>query len=194
MSGRAQQNKTAVKELWNVSHSCQKCWMNEWRDESPGLLVWSSSFSQGLDQQRRPGLRPGITAGPLVETCSASTTVWSYTASGRNWKNIQIFHIYIILIRLPVLMSTELCCRHGRAWIGLYIPDPATGYVWSDGTAVRSSGWYCDPLSLVFNSLIIYFSIYLISLMAFAGELPALAVRRAKQPQQRRILYWIQIV
>ena len=26
--------------------------------------------------------------------------------------------------------------RHGKAWIGLYAPDPDTGYVWSDGSPV----------------------------------------------------------
>lgn len=41
------------------------------------FLVLCSSSLQGLDQVKRPGLRPGITAGPLEETCSASTVLRS---------------------------------------------------------------------------------------------------------------------
>ncbi|XP_068459604.1 macrophage mannose receptor 1-like isoform X2 [Clinocottus analis] len=31
--------------------------------------------------------------------------------------------------------------RHGRAWIGLQIPDTSTGYVWSDGSPVNYQHW-----------------------------------------------------
>ncbi|TNN55460.1 Macrophage mannose receptor 1 [Liparis tanakae] len=31
--------------------------------------------------------------------------------------------------------------RHGRAWIGLRIPDTTTGYVWSDGSPVNFQHW-----------------------------------------------------
>ncbi|KAM3604133.1 uncharacterized protein V6R79_006931 [Siganus canaliculatus] len=31
--------------------------------------------------------------------------------------------------------------RHGRAWIGLYAPDPTTGYVWSDGSPLNFLHW-----------------------------------------------------
>ncbi|XP_056277836.1 macrophage mannose receptor 1b isoform X2 [Pseudoliparis swirei] len=31
--------------------------------------------------------------------------------------------------------------RHGRAWIGLRVPDPTTGYVWSDGSPVNFQHW-----------------------------------------------------
>ncbi|XP_053185960.1 macrophage mannose receptor 1-like [Scomber japonicus] len=31
--------------------------------------------------------------------------------------------------------------RHGKAWIGLHIPDGNTGYVWSDGSAVNFQHW-----------------------------------------------------
>ncbi|KAM7379551.1 hypothetical protein PAMP_005097 [Pampus punctatissimus] len=30
---------------------------------------------------------------------------------------------------------------HGKAWIGLHIPDPNTGYVWSDGSPVNFNHW-----------------------------------------------------
>uniref|UniRef100_A0A8C4NYA1 Mannose receptor, C type 1b n=1 Tax=Dicentrarchus labrax TaxID=13489 RepID=A0A8C4NYA1_DICLA len=32
-------------------------------------------------------------------------------------------------------------CRHGKAWIGLHIPDPSTGYTWSDGSPVNFLHW-----------------------------------------------------
>ncbi|XP_041658579.1 macrophage mannose receptor 1-like [Cheilinus undulatus] len=31
--------------------------------------------------------------------------------------------------------------NHGKAWIGLHVPDSGTGYVWSDGTAVNFQHW-----------------------------------------------------
>ncbi|XP_068197546.1 macrophage mannose receptor 1-like isoform X2 [Antennarius striatus] len=34
-----------------------------------------------------------------------------------------------------------LVARYGRAWIGLYSPDPTTGYIWSDGSAVNYQHW-----------------------------------------------------
>ncbi|XP_041804547.1 macrophage mannose receptor 1-like [Chelmon rostratus] len=31
--------------------------------------------------------------------------------------------------------------RHGRAWIGLSVPDPSSGYTWSDGSALNFQHW-----------------------------------------------------
>uniref|UniRef100_A0A3B4A4A9 Mannose receptor, C type 1b n=1 Tax=Periophthalmus magnuspinnatus TaxID=409849 RepID=A0A3B4A4A9_9GOBI len=31
--------------------------------------------------------------------------------------------------------------RHGKAWIGLYVPDANTGYAWSDGSPVNFQHW-----------------------------------------------------
>uniref|UniRef100_A0A3B4UJN7 Mannose receptor, C type 1b n=1 Tax=Seriola dumerili TaxID=41447 RepID=A0A3B4UJN7_SERDU len=31
--------------------------------------------------------------------------------------------------------------RHGKGWIGLHVPDPNTGYVWSDGSPVNFQHW-----------------------------------------------------
>uniref|UniRef100_H3C1B9 C-type lectin domain-containing protein n=1 Tax=Tetraodon nigroviridis TaxID=99883 RepID=H3C1B9_TETNG len=40
-----------------------------------------------------------------------------------------------------VFTATENLYRYGRAWIGLYAPDPDTGYVWSDGSPVNFLHW-----------------------------------------------------
>ncbi|KAM9845227.1 macrophage mannose receptor 1b [Aulostomus maculatus] len=43
---------------------------------------------------------------------------------------------------LSIHNSAELhVARHGRAWIGLHVPDPSTGYVWSDGSPVNFQHW-----------------------------------------------------
>ncbi|XP_042353142.1 macrophage mannose receptor 1-like isoform X2 [Plectropomus leopardus] len=43
---------------------------------------------------------------------------------------------------LSIHSSTELAMtRHGRAWIGLRMPDPVTGYQWSDGSALNFQHW-----------------------------------------------------
>uniref|UniRef100_A0A4W6EZB1 Mannose receptor, C type 1b n=1 Tax=Lates calcarifer TaxID=8187 RepID=A0A4W6EZB1_LATCA len=43
---------------------------------------------------------------------------------------------------LSIHSSAELLVgRHGRAWIGLHVPDPNTGYVWSDGSPVNFQHW-----------------------------------------------------
>uniref|UniRef100_A0A673AFI2 Macrophage mannose receptor 1-like n=1 Tax=Sphaeramia orbicularis TaxID=375764 RepID=A0A673AFI2_9TELE len=43
---------------------------------------------------------------------------------------------------LSIHNSAELRVgRHGRAWIGLHIPDPNSGYAWSDGTPVNFQHW-----------------------------------------------------
>lgn len=43
---------------------------------------------------------------------------------------------------LSIHSSSELhVARHGKAWIGLHIPDPNSGYVWTDGTPVNFQHW-----------------------------------------------------
>ncbi|XP_051266208.1 macrophage mannose receptor 1 [Dicentrarchus labrax] len=43
---------------------------------------------------------------------------------------------------LSIHSSSELIVgRHGKAWIGLHIPDPSTGYTWSDGSPVNFLHW-----------------------------------------------------
>ncbi|KAF3698790.1 Macrophage mannose receptor 1 [Channa argus] len=43
---------------------------------------------------------------------------------------------------LSIHSSTELnIAHHGKAWIGLHIADPNTGYVWSDGSPVNFQHW-----------------------------------------------------
>lgn len=43
---------------------------------------------------------------------------------------------------LSIHSSDELrVARHGRAWIGLYVPDANTGYAWSDGSPVNFQHW-----------------------------------------------------
>ncbi|KAI3374792.1 hypothetical protein L3Q82_021350, partial [Scortum barcoo] len=44
---------------------------------------------------------------------------------------------------LSIHSTTDLIVgrNHGKAWIGLHIPDPSTGYIWSDGTAVNYLHW-----------------------------------------------------
>ncbi|XP_075877945.1 macrophage mannose receptor 1-like [Nelusetta ayraudi] len=43
---------------------------------------------------------------------------------------------------LSIHSSLELYVgRHGRAWIGLHVPDPSTGYVWSDRSSVNFLHW-----------------------------------------------------
>ncbi|XP_042285556.1 macrophage mannose receptor 1-like isoform X1 [Thunnus maccoyii] len=43
---------------------------------------------------------------------------------------------------LSIHGPTELLVgRHGKAWIGLHIPDSSSGYVWSDGSPVNFQHW-----------------------------------------------------
>ncbi|XP_078120279.1 macrophage mannose receptor 1-like isoform X1 [Sander vitreus] len=44
---------------------------------------------------------------------------------------------------LSIHSASELLVgrRHGKAWIGLHIPDTSTGYTWSDGSAVNFQHW-----------------------------------------------------
>uniref|UniRef100_A0A8C9WS26 Mannose receptor, C type 1b n=1 Tax=Sander lucioperca TaxID=283035 RepID=A0A8C9WS26_SANLU len=43
---------------------------------------------------------------------------------------------------LSIHSASELLVgRHGKAWIGLHIPDTSTGYTWSDGSPVNFQHW-----------------------------------------------------
>ncbi|KAK5860194.1 hypothetical protein PBY51_021689 [Eleginops maclovinus] len=63
-------------------------------------------------------------------------------ASEKTWFEARDFCRAIGGDLLSIHNSAELIMgRHGRAWIGLRIPDAATGYTWSDGTAVNFLHW-----------------------------------------------------
>ncbi|XP_024120716.2 C-type lectin lectoxin-Thr1, partial [Oryzias melastigma] len=43
---------------------------------------------------------------------------------------------------MSIHSETDLISRRGgKAWIGLHIADPNTGYVWSDGSPVNFQHW-----------------------------------------------------
>uniref|UniRef100_A0A8D3DFH1 Macrophage mannose receptor 1-like n=1 Tax=Scophthalmus maximus TaxID=52904 RepID=A0A8D3DFH1_SCOMX len=43
---------------------------------------------------------------------------------------------------LSIHSSAELLVgRYGKAWIGLHVPDPSTGYAWSDGSPLNFQHW-----------------------------------------------------
>uniref|UniRef100_A0A3Q3W748 Uncharacterized protein n=1 Tax=Mola mola TaxID=94237 RepID=A0A3Q3W748_MOLML len=47
----------------------------------------------------------------------------------------------LLSIHSSVELSVARYELHGKAWIGLHMPDPSTGYVWSDGSPVNFLHW-----------------------------------------------------